>query len=84
MHDTLGNYLYYIYSLKHYDVSFMRRDAFFWASKNPELSIVMSTPSFKKVRRVLTKEDFEINILGDDWLLLQTLKSMVEELEDYE
>ena len=81
MRDTLGNYLYYIYSQKHYDVSF---DTLFWASKNPELSIVMSTPSFKKIRRVLTKEDFEINILGDDWLLLQTLKSMAEELEDYE
>ena len=81
MHDTLGNHLYYSYSQKLYDVSF---DTLFWASRNPELSIVVSTPSFKKIRRVLTKEDFEINILGDDWLLLQTLKSMVEELEDYE
>lgn len=81
MNNALGYYLYYIYSQKHYDVSF---DTLFWASKNPELSIVMSTPSFKKIRRVLTKEDFEINMLGDDWLLLQTLKSMVEELEEDE
>lgn len=81
MNNTLGNYLYYIYSQKHYDVSF---DTLFGDSGNLELSIIVSTPSFKKIRRVLTKEDFEINILGDDWLLLQTLKSMVEELEDYE
>lgn len=81
MNDTLGNYLYYIYSQKHYDVSF---DTIFWASGNPELSIVVSTPTFKKIRRVLTKEDFEINMLGDDWLLIQTLKSMVEELEEDE
>lgn len=79
MRNTLGNYLYYLYSQKHYDVAF---NTIFWASEKPQLSIVVSTPSFKKIRRVLTKEDFEMNILGDDWLLLQTLKSMVEELED--
>ena len=81
MHDTLGNYLYYIYSQKHYDVSV---DTLFGDSGNLELSIIVSTPSFKKIRRVLTKEDFEINMLGDDWLLIQTLKSMVEELEEDE
>lgn len=79
MNDHLANYLYYLYSQKHYDVAF---NTIFWASGKPQLSIVISTPSFKKVRRVLIEDDFEMNILGDDWLLTQALKSMVEELED--
>lgn len=79
MNSTLANYLYYLYSQKHYDVAF---NTIFWASGKPQLSIVVSTPNFKKARRVLIEDDFDINMLGDDWLLTQTLKSMVEELED--
>lgn len=79
MNDHLANYLYYLYSQKHYDVAF---NTIFWASEKPQLSIVVSTPNFKKIRRVLIEDDFNINMLGDDWLLTQALKSMVEELED--